>query len=588
MLRGKKLFLPILLCLLSMLVVACGGDTTTTTPPGGNSGNSSDKAPADKQIYVSPYVALKDLKTLDPAKVEDLYSAGAVSLLFNGLVQLDTDGSILDVLAASHKVSDDGLTYTFTLRDNLKFSDGSPLTSADVVYSLDRALKPETKPSYAASFLAAIKDGEKMLDGSVKTLIGQSIQAPDPKTVVLTLGQPASYFLASITHQVAFIVQKSAIEKYGDQWTDHLGEMGGTGPFIVEKYERGKQISFVPNPNYFGKKPQLSKIVRPFYVDGDTAYRAYKAGQLDTSSVPSASQEEAKALPEKQYHKDPTFSNSYIAFNYLVKPFDNLKIRQAFSAAINRDLIANNIYKGSVIPSFHIVPEGMPGYNPDLVGPGGSKSTAGDPAVAKKLLEEGMAEAGYKSVADLPPIVITTSTGGGADSRNANAALQQMWKNALGIDVKIDEIDFNKMLDDINGTTGKDTLMAWFLGWIGDYPDPQNWLSLQFASGSSQNNMNYGQNTGSYAATQQQTQQLMATADTNLNQDERLKQYMDAEQQLVNDVAWMTIYQSSTEFVLKACVVGIKPNPNIIDPPDSWGDIYKTNNASCANTSQYQ
>src|SRR5690348_5751499 len=142
---GKKLamgFLPTILCLVTMLLTACGG---SANPGPGTPSNQPSKASADKQIYVRPYQGLSDLSTLDPALVQDLYSAQAINALYTGLVQIDDKGNIIDQLAASHKLGDDGVTWTFTLRDNAKFSDGTPVTSADVAFSIDRALQPATK-----------------------------------------------------------------------------------------------------------------------------------------------------------------------------------------------------------------------------------------------------------------------------------------------------------------------------------------------------------------------------------------------------------------------------------------------------------
>jgi oligopeptide transport system substrate-binding protein len=584
---GKQLaarFLPTLLCLVSMLVVACGGGGGTTSP----TNTTGQKAPDDKQIYIRPYAGLSDIKTLDPALTTDLYSAQAQVMVYTSVVEYDDQGKLIDVLAASHKVSSDGLTYSFTLRDNAKFSDGKPVTSEDVVFSLDRSLQPATKSAYGPYYLSLIKGSEELQAGKVKTLIGTSLRAPDPRTVEITISKPAAYFLYALTHPVAYVIQKSLVEQYKGDFTKHLDNGGGSGPWIVSKYERGKEIVFTPNQYYFGKKPQLKKIVRPFYKEGDTAYRDYQAGRVHSSGVPTPNIDQAKALPDGQYRTEPQLGNIYFAMNYLVKPFNNIKIRQAFALALDKDVIAQRVYKGTVIPTNHIILEGMPGYNPDLVGPGGVKSTKGDAEMAKKLLAEGMQEEGYKSVKDLPPIVFEVSSGGLADVRNEYAVEQQMWKNVLGIDVKFSDVDFNKLSDDTTATTGNNSLAAWWIGWIADYPDPQNWTSVQFGKGAGNNNVNYGQNQSKNASQQQEVQKLLDQADANSNNDERMKQYQQAEQQLVNDVAWIPVYQQLTVGVRKPCVVGIVPNAFNITPPDDWGSIYISNHSTCADVSRYQ
>jgi peptide/nickel transport system substrate-binding protein/oligopeptide transport system substrate-binding protein len=204
--------------------------------------------------------------------------------------------------------------------------------------------------------------------------------------------------------------------------------------------------------------------------------------------------------------------------------------------------------------------------------------------MAKQLFQQGMKEEGYTQ-ATFPAITFTVASQGNVESRNVYAAAQQMWKTALGITVKIDDIDFNKALDVISAANNNPKgLQMWSIAWAADYPDAQVWTTLQFDNGVSSNNMNYGQNKSSNAATQQQTQKLLEQADGNLNPTSRIQQYNQAEQQLVNDVAWLPIDQRIYTQVVKPCVVGFVEN----DQSNNWGNVYITNATPCANTSQYQ
>jgi len=583
---SKKLttmVLPALLCVLSMIVAACGSAPTSTTP----GSTAPSKAAANKQVYVSPFGGLTDIATFDPALSTDSASITAIDMIFTGLVQLDDKLQVKDQLAASHSVSADGLTYTFTLKPNLKFSDGTPLTSADVAYSINRALEPSLKSTVSPIYLALVKDSDKMLNGKVKTLIGDSLLAPDPQTIKIVTSQKAAYFLEALTYPCSYVIEKSMIDKYGDaKFADHLKEgIGGDGPFVVSAYNRSKDIQFVPNKNYYGAQPQLQKVVFPFYQNADTDYKAYKSGQVDSAGIPAEQLAEAKALPNHQYRAAPQLTITYLTFNYLVKPFDNIHIRQAFELALDKDAIAHNILKDQVIPTNHIVPQGMPGYNPDLKGPDGTTSTKGDPAKAKQLLQQGMQEEGLTT---LPPITYTLYTGGSSTGRNALAAMQQMWKTALGVNVTPADIDFNTLLSKINTALNNSKgLMMWRIGWIADYPDPQDWLTLQFDKGVPNNQVNYGQNNSSDAAQQQATQKLMEQADANMDATSRMQQYNQAEQQLVNDVAWLPLYQVQSSYVLKPCVVGIVDNAQGLTPPDDWGNIYISTDPTCANSSGY-
>ncbi|HZU02810.1 MAG TPA: ABC transporter substrate-binding protein, partial [Ktedonobacteraceae bacterium] len=349
---GKKLatgFLPIILSLLAMLLAACGGGAST----GPTTSAAPAHASADKQIYVLPEQGVADIATFDPGLSTDSYSIIAIDMVYTGLVQLDDNGAPYDELAASHKLASDGVTWTFTLRDNLKFSDGTPLTSADVAYSINRALLPSEKSITAPIYLALVKDSDKLNAGKIKTIIGDSVLTPDPKTVVIIANKKAAYFLEALTYSCSYVVEKSLVEKWGLSFGDHLadGTGGGSGPWMVSKYAHNKEIDFVPNPNYYGPKPQLKKVIFPFYKVSDTAYRAYQTNQVDYAQrVPTAQLASAQALPNGQFHKVPQLWINYYAMNYLVKPFDNIHIRQAFALAINKDLIVHSIYKDILIP----------------------------------------------------------------------------------------------------------------------------------------------------------------------------------------------------------------------------------------------
>jgi oligopeptide transport system substrate-binding protein len=571
--NGKKFtrgFLPTLLVLVAMLVVACGGTSSTTTT------TTSSKAPASQQVLNMPfYNGTSDIKTFDPALSTDTNSIAAINLVFTGLVQLDDNLNIQPQLASSYVLASDGLTWTFHLRPNLKFSDGTPLTSADVVYSINRALLPATKSVVGPGYLALIKDSDKLNAGKIPTIIGDSLLTPDPNTVVIIANKKAAYFLDALSYWTSYVVEKSLIDKYGDNWTDYLNQGGGDGPFEVQAWNKGTNIVFVPNPTYYGPHPQLTKLIYPFYKETDTNFKAYQAGQTDYAyAIPIADLDTARALPNNQYQLVPQLAINYLTMNFLVKPFDNIHIRQAFALAINKDLIIQSVYKNTYVPTNHIVPKGMPGYNPNLTAPDGVAGTSGDTTKAKALLQQGLTEEGWTSVSQLPAIKLTYASGD-PNLTNAIAAMQQMWQTTLGVSVKANPEDFNKLLTDSEGALNNPNgLQFWGIGWIADYPDPQDWTTLQFGKGQQYNQINYGQNNSADAATQQQTQQALAAADVNQDQTSRMQAYNQSEQQLVNDVAWLSWAQVAINQVLKPYVKGMVFNAQLQIPPNDWGNIY--------------
>lgn len=572
----------ILLSLVALLVAACGGSNNQTSQAVG-------KASADKQILVLPLSGYSDIVTFDPALTTEPSAITVDNMIYSGLVQLDDRLQVHDELASSHSLGSDGLTWTFKLKPNLKFSDGTPLTSADVAYSIDRALEPALSSPVAPLYLGLLKDSDKRAAGKVKTLINDSILTPDAQTVVLITNKKAAYFLQTLTYQTSYVIEKSMIDKYGNKFADHLSEgIGGDGPFKVQKYVQGKEVDFIPNPNFYGAQPQVKKVVIPIYSLNDTTYKSYQADQVDQAPVSASQAPQAKLFPGGQFHEVPQLETQFYTMNYLVKPFDNLKIRQAFALALNKDQIVHSIYKDTVIATNHIIPTGMPGYNPNLTGPLGTKGTSGNSQLAKQLFQQGLQEEGYR-LATFPTVTLTVSSQGAADARNEFAVAQQTWQDVLGIGVHIQDVDLSKLVternDAVNNPNG---MQMWALYWGADYPDPQDWLTLIFGKDSSKNGLNYGQNKTSAATEQQANQQLMEQADSNSDVTSRMQQYNTAEQNLVNDVAWIPRFQVTNIFVRKPCVVGITDNAQNFIPQDDWGSIYVSTATPCADVTPYK
>ncbi len=576
---GKKFklgLLPTFLCLVGILLAACGGsggNNTTTTKP--------TKAPASKQTFRIGINNI-DFPTLDPGQTSDQVSSWGINLLFTGLVKLDDQLKIQPQLAQSYSTSSDGLTYTFHLRSNLKFSDGTPLTSQDVIYSIDRALSPQIANLNGVSltYLGLIKDSEGRVGGKVKNLINDSLMAPDQNTVVIKLNKSTGYFLQALTYPTSWVVEKSVIDKWGLKWTNHLmdnGGQGGDGPFKMQTYNHSTDATFIPNTNYEQTKPQLQKIDVVFFKDTKTTYQAYQANQVDSAGIPIGNYLQLKQN-SKEFHETPTLAIRYIAMNYLAKPFNNIKIRQALELAINKDVIAKDVFKQSVVPTCHIVPQGMPGYNSGLKCPMGSP-TSGNETLAKQLFTQGLQEEGL-TVATFPNITLT-SYADAPTYDNALTTIFQMWKRVLGVTtIHESTLQFAQLIQAETNTLGKSPqqggLQMWLAGWIADYPDPQDWLSLQFGQGSPSNQFNYGIN-----AEQKQVQQQMSAADAMQNGPARYQAYNTIEQQSVNDVAWAPLYQeagaafAAGATVRKSYVYGLVDNAlSSVQDPNDWGNVY--------------
>lgn len=567
---AKKLTI-LSLCLLSILFTACNGF-------GGNNTKNPVKAALASQVYIDSQVDISDIPTFDPALAptsdlsSGLSSIKAIQMVFTGLVQLNDNLQVRPQLAQSWDQSPDGLTWTFHLKPHLTFSDGTPLTSKDVAYSIDRALQPTTKSTLAPIYLGLIKDSDKLVSGRVPTLIGDSLLTPDDSTLMIMAKRNVAYFLDMLAYPYSYVVERSLIDKYSTKWTDHLAEGGGSGPWKVQQYIHGKEIDFVPNPHYSGPNPQLIKVIFPFYQHSNAAYQAYQTGHADTTSVPAATFTDYKKRPD--FHQIPQLWINYYTMNYLQKPFDNIHIRQAFALAIDKTAIVNKVWKGTVLPTNHIVPQNMAGYNPQLTGPDGTQSLTGNSTKARALLMQGLQEEHWSSITQIPPIKLTYPTGVSHVDAEV-AAMISMWQSVLGVTVTTDPVDFNTLVGKIVATTGNaNGLQFWWFAWIAEYPDPQDWLTFQFDRGAINNNMNYGQNGSSDTAQQQTIQQQLETADQNPEQQARLQAYQQAEQQLVNDVAWMPMEQVTAVFLRQPYVIGMVDNAQGLTPPDDWANIY--------------
>jgi peptide/nickel transport system substrate-binding protein/oligopeptide transport system substrate-binding protein len=557
--------LPTLLVLMAMLLVACGGSGGSGTTTSGG----AQKAPQSQQIFRWAF-RLPDINSFDPGIAPDQNSINAINMVFTGLVSLDDQLRVVPQMASSWDVSSDHMTYTFHLKSGLQFSDGTKLDANDVAYSIDRSLSPaiNNQSGVGLTYLGLIQGSTDRTTGKAKTIIGTGVVVQDPNTLVIHLTKPAGYFLQALTYPTAYVVEKSVADKYGTGWTDHLVGQGGDGPFMVKSYSHTTGIVFVPNPNYYGAKPQLAEVDYLPFKDRQTSYNAYQANQNDYSVLPLA--QVASAKSGKDFVQTPALTIFYVGMNFLVKPLDNIKVRQAFALAVDRDVLNQAAWHGAYIPSCHIIPQGMPGYNANLTCPEGT-TTKGDAAKAKQLFTQGLQEEGM-TLATFPTITYTYPTQSPESAAQATT-LVQMWKTALGVTINATAKSQNSMYTLESQTTKHNgPLQMWSGGWGADYPDPQDWITLQFGDNQPYNEFNFGDNNGN--AQQIALQKQMDAADVMTDQNARIQAYQTIEQQLVNYVTWLSIYQRPEIHVLKTYVVGLKENPEAQFGPDSWANVY--------------
>ena len=478
--------------------------------------------------------------TLDPSLSQDATSARYIVEIFSGLVTLDKDLNVVPDIAESWDVSEDGTVYTFHLRKNVRFHDGKPVTAKNFKYAIERACDPRTGSVTADTYLGDIVGAKAKLRGQANEVKG--VEVLDDYTLRITIDAPKPYFLAKLTHSTAFALDPENVERGGRTWTDHPN---GTGPFRLAEYRLGERIVLERNPYYYREpKPKLERVV--FILAGGSAMTMYENGELDAVLVGLTDIERATD-PANPLHKEltiaPTLSTFYLGFNVTQPPFDDVKVRQAFNYALDKQKIIDVVYKKTVPVARGIVPPNMPGYdNSDL------KPLEFDLDKAKQLI----AESKYGSVDNFPEITLYTTGAGGATSRVIEAIVGMYEKN-LGIKIGIEQTDWATFLVEISRP--ENPYQMYSLGWIADYPDPQNFLDVLFHSESMDNHMGYSN---------PEVDRLLEEARTEQDHDKRMALYHKAEQMILNDVPWVPLHYDVEYWLTKPYVKGMIYPPMII------------------------
>jgi oligopeptide transport system substrate-binding protein len=451
---------------LSMVfLAACGG------------GSDAGGELADKQVLTIGNVA-SEPPGVDPMKAQDSQSGLLVNQLMVGLVNVDKEGKAHPALATKWESNKEQTEFTFHLRD-AKWSNGDPVTAHDFEYAWKRMLDPKNAAVYAYQ-LFYLKNGEKYNAGKAKAE-DVGVKAVDDKTLKVTLERPTPYFVNLTNFYALLPVPKKVVEKNKD-WATEAKTFVCNGPFKLKSWEHDSKMVLEKNPNYYdAKKVKLDQINVPFVKDQKTGWQMFKAGELDFGDKNIIPLDLVSSLLKTKEVTAPKQIASYgVEFNTKKKPFNNKKIRQAFSLAIDRDSLVKNVTQSGQAPANGWVPWGM--YNPvtknEWVKEHG-KYIDPKPQVnkAKKLLQEGLKEEGLKK---MPEVTYIYNTDDG--HKKIAEALQQMWKKNLGVDVKVNNMEWKVFLEkkhsgdfDFSRT-----------GWLPDYNDPMTFLDM-YQTGSGQN-----------------------------------------------------------------------------------------------------
>ena len=408
-----------------------------------------------------------DVSTLDPAIGYDWQNWSMIKSLFDGLMDYEPGTTTLKPnLATGYTVSEDGLTYTFTLRKGVKFHNGREFKASDVKYTLERVVNPKTQ-SPGTGFYATIKGFEEESSGKTDRLSG--IEIVDDYTVKFTLNRPDATFLHKMALNFAHIVPKEAVEKWGQDFGRHPV---GTGAFKLEEWTLGQRLVFKANPDYhIADVPKLDSIIFEVGQEPIVALLRLQRGEVDIAGDGIPPAKFLEVMHDPQY-KDLVVSGDqlhtgYIALNTRIPPFDDLKVRKAVNMAIDKERIVR-VINGRAEPANQPLPPLMPGYNKDYTG------YPYDPKIARALL----AEAGYGDGVETTLFVANTDP----QPRIAQAIQQDL--AAIGMTVDIRSLAQANVI--AAGGEADQAPMIWSGGmaWIADYPDPSNFYGPILSCGS--------------------------------------------------------------------------------------------------------
>ncbi len=463
----KKLLAVVLAAAMVLGLAACGSSGS----PESSTGSASAGGEKELKVQVGP-----NPETIDPALNSAVDGGNMLLHAFECLLTVAEDGTLQPGCAETWEESEDGLTWTFHLRDGLKWSDGSDLTAEDFVYSWKRVCDPAVAAPYAETVLGMVKGYDKAIEGDLDAL---AVTAPDAKTLVVEMSAPCTFFGSLAAFATLSPVQQATIEANGDAWATAPETYVSNGPFYMTEWEQGSHITFSKNPNYWNADAvKLDKLTFALIEDANAAYSAYQTGEV--SFIKDVPTEEIPSLQgNEEFHIDPIIGTYYLNLNCNKDMFKDARVRKAFSLAIDRKYVAETIMQGTYTAAGNFMGPGwLDTDNTEFV----NNSNGGKPYIdtenyeanleeAKKL----MADAGYPNGEGFPKFSYTTNDSG--YHKAVAEYLQQAWAQ-LGVEMDVNIVEwasFTPMRRDGEYDAARN-------GWVGDYSDPSNMLDLLYST----------------------------------------------------------------------------------------------------------
>ena len=555
----KRLIVAALAIAGAMSLSGCGGSKSNTEPAADSTKaaeNGDTKKSGDGKKILTIQLG-PDVESIDPALNSAVDGANYILYAFENLLKIDKEGKVVPGLAEKYDISDDQLTWTFHLRDGLKWSDGSDFTAEDFVYSWQRMVDPNVAAPYAQTVLGMVEGYDEAIgkpDAEGNTTIDPDptklkVEAPDDKTLIVHMAKPTPYFDKLAAFVSLSPVKKDVVEANPDGWSIDPKTYISTGPFKLTDWKPGSYLMFEKNENYWdADSVKLDGIKCLLMEDQNAAFSAYESG--DALMIKSIPTQEITTLKERaDYYLDPILGTYYLDLNNTLDEFKDSRVREALSLALDRKYVSEVITSGTYTPATGFVSEGVTDWDGTVWQDNITDSSAyinvedhaGNLAKAKELLKE----AGYENGVGLPEMVYSTNDA--SYHKKIAEYLQQAW-GELGLKVEVNIVEwksFTPQRRSGNYQIARD-------GWVMDYNDPSNILELAL-TGNGNNNAKYSN---------PEFDALMEKAATEKDPQTRFGYFHQAEDLMMKDTAMVPLLYYNDFYLQSDKITGSWHSPD--------------------------
>lgn len=537
---SRSAFMVFVLSILLVLSGCFSGQTETSPEPADEKKSGDEQKSGEKKIL--RLNNNEEPGSLHPGTAQGTHDSWILEHAFEGLTKKTPEGEIVEGIAKDWNVSDDGLTWTFNLRDDAKWSNGDPVTAHDFEFAWKYALNPESASEYAYQ-LYYLEGGEAYNSSQNKDEYAAleekvGVKALDDLTLEVKLAESTPYFLDLTSFYTYYPVNKKVQEANPD-WALEAETYVSNGAFKLTEWKHKESMKLEKNESYYDKdKIKLDEVQFVIIDNADTAWQMYQSNELDlVYPLPPDVTGELSGTDDPEFEIAPDLALYYYNLNNEVKPFNNVKVRKALSMAIDRKSLVEHVTQGGQQPAYGIIPPGIPDVEGDFQENSGDLFKE-DAEEAKKLLQEGLAE---EDMDQMPEFTLTYNTDEG--HKKIAEAIQEMWRKNLDVNVTLENVEFQVKLDrekagDYQISRG---------GWVGDYVDPMTFVDLWVTDGSfndaNWSNPEYDKN--------------VKIGKTSMDQKERMEAMHKAEEILIDEMPIIPLYFYTKPFTVKPHVKGI-------------------------------